>query len=259
MANPRIPYPYDDNKPPKSPTVVHGTKQANVFLPSEDTARYIVDPDDFARPYLAVPGGRAFVWPLGTEGFEVQEQAELGRHKYIGEIQMDIDVIHKAETIINLSGLFPGWTSVANMNALRQIFYADTPGKGKVLHLPGILPNLQYVVCESLTHSHAEQEMSQDIAYQLSVVKVGTGATSTDYGKLSPGQPGTKGTATSGTRIFNVTQTYRTLRGVSLKVFGTMDKWPELEANPKNKKLFNNIPSSKIPTYQLPLGAKVYY
>lgn len=255
----KIPYPFEDNSPPDSPNLVRGTRQDNVFLPNEDPARFIVEVDDFKRPYLAVPGGRAFVWPLGVEGFDIEEQAELGRHKYLGEIQLDVDVIHKAETIIRLSGMFPGWTSVKNMNALRQIFYADTPAKGKILHLPGILPNLQYVAPESLTHSHPEEDRMQNITYSLSMVKVGTGESSSDYGKLSPAQPGTKTTATSGTRMFVVSGGYNNLRAISKKVFGEIDQWPILDDNPKNQKLFKNVPSAKRPSYVLPPGTKIFY
>src|SRR5688500_16933540 len=107
MTMTHIPYKHNTAKPPPAISLKHGI--ANLDQVVEDTAQYLLDPDDdFARPYLAIPGGRAFVWPLGVEGFELVDQAELGRHKYLGEIEIDIDVTHKAETMITLSGIFPG-------------------------------------------------------------------------------------------------------------------------------------------------------
>jgi hypothetical protein len=110
-----------------------------------DTARYIRLPDtDFARPYITVPGGPSFVWPLGIEGFEVQDQAELGIHKYIGDIELDVEVMHRNQATITLSGVFPGHTSTENMLGLRTVFQAEQPPGGKILHLPHVLSQAQF-------------------------------------------------------------------------------------------------------------------
>jgi hypothetical protein len=255
----KIPYRHNTEKPPLSTAVRHGTLQAG--LPVEDTAKYLLDPDDdFARPYLAIPGGAAFVWPVGVEGFELQDQAELGRHKYLGEIELDVDVIHKAETTITLSGTFPGWTSVENMQALRGVFFADTPERGKILHLPGILPNLQYVVAERGSFTHAQDERTQDIAYALTLVKVGTGKrVSSGTTRPNAGQ----GTAARGrgTRKFRVTANVNTLRKIAYKVFRNGARWTELYAVKANAKWFDkrNISSHRVPDYRLPLGTVIYY
>lgn len=262
-----LPKQYDFNlaKPPKSPHVAHVDAPANAphFDQAKDSAKYLIDPDDdFARPYLAIPGThRAYIWPLGIEGFELQDQAQLGRHKYLGEIELDVDVIHRAETIITLSGTFPGWTSVENMNALRAIFYADTPERGKILHLPGILPNLQYVVAETETFRHEQDERTMDMAYSLSVVKVGTGAKAP---KTGPTQPNEKHKARGRGRashIFRVTPAVNTLRKIARKVYGSEKRWADLYAVDKNAKWFNsrNIPTHQIPDYRLPVGLRIYY
>jgi hypothetical protein len=222
----------------------------------------MLDPeDDFARPYIAIPGGRAFIWPLGVQGFELQDQAELGRHKYLGEIELDVDVTHKSETTITLSGTFPGWTSVENMNALRAIFYADTPERGKILHLPGILPNLQYVVAERETFNHAQDERTMDIEYQFSVVKVGTGKKAPNTGPTQPDQGrGTTGKG-RGTRQFKANSQSNTLRKIAYAVFRNGARWTELYAIRANAKWFDSrdIPSHKAPDYRLPVGTVVYY
>ena len=252
-----VPYPHNHEQPPKSPVVRHGG-----VLHAHDTAAYLLDPDDdFARPYIAIPGGRAFVWPLGTQGFRLEDAAELGRHKYLGEIELDIDVTHKAETTITLSGVFPGWTSVENMNALRAIFYADTPERGKILHLPGILPNLQYVVAERESFSHAQDERTMDIEYEFSVVKVGTGRRGPSVGPTQPNQGGSTQGKGRGTRSFRVNAKVNTLRKIAYHVFRNGARWTELYAIKKNASWFDkrDISSHKAPDYRLPLGTVIYY
>lgn len=255
-----IPFPHNNDRPPLSDAIRRGA--SNVVGTQEDSAKYILTPDDdFARPYIAVPGGRAFVWPVGIEGFELEDQAELGRHKYLGEIELDVDVVHKAETTITLSGVFPGWTSVDNMNDLRQIFYADTPERGKILHLPGILPHLQYVVPERQSFTHDMNERTRDIAYSFSVVKVGTGDRAPDQGPTQPDiGRGSTGRG-RGSRRFVVNSKSNTLRRVAYAVFRNGARWTELYAIQANAKWFDsrNIPSHQVPDYRLPVGTTIYY
>lgn len=248
-----IGYPHNQAKPPSSDFVRHGTTNLSQ---AEDTAKYILDPDDdFARPYLAIPRGDAFIWPLGIEGFEVIDQAELGRHKYLGDIEIDVDITHRAETTITLSGVFPGWTAVDNMQALRSIFWAETPERGKILHLPGVLPRLQYVVGERCQFTHAQDERLQDIGYTASFIKVGSGGKSTGIPADDNNFPG------FGTRRFRVSAKTNTLRKIALSVFNTSTRWTQLYANKKNAKWFNshNISAHNAPDYRLPLGLIIYY
>jgi hypothetical protein len=257
---PAIPYRVTGVKPPPASKSVGGIIENEIPAVLRDSARYLLEPDvDFARPYLAIPGGDAFVWPLGTEGFEIQDQAELGKHKYIGDIKIDVEVVHRAETNITLSGIFPGHTAVDNMFALRQIFQAETPTSGKVLHLPGILVQAQYVKCERLTNSHAEEERNQDIAYSLSMVRVGTGKDTTRPAiTASTGTPTPTG---AGTRTFRCTATVRTLRAIANYVYGNMNFWTRLYSISHNANWFSNrqIATHLIPTYSMPIGTVIYF
>jgi hypothetical protein len=259
-------YDFNEAKPPRSPHVAHIAPAVNAphFDQAKDSAQYLIDPDDdFARPYLAIPGTkRAYIWPLGIEGFELQDQAQLGRHKYLGEIELDVDVLHRAETLITLSGTFPGWTSVENMNALRAIFYANTPERGKILHLPGILPNLQYVVAETETFRHEQDERTMDMTYSFSCVKVGTGKKAPWVGPTQPNQRHVIRTRRGrGAKIFVVTAKVNSLRKIAAKVYGSEKRWGDLYAIDKNSKWFQarNIPTHLVPDYRLPPGLKVSY
>lgn len=249
-------------QPPASPQIRSAPRGRNERTPAsnKDTARYLVDPDDeFARPFLSVPGGNVFIWPLGTEGFEIVDTAELGRHKYLGDIELDVDVTHRGERTITLSGVFPGWTSTENMLALSTIFYADTPARGKVLHLPGILKSYQYVTCQTLRHSHADDERTMDISYSLELIRAGVGPKSHPVGATEPNQGGTSSVA--GTRQYKIRAGVRTLRGVAADVYGSGNRWVDLYKIDKNANYFNNrgIRAQQVPDYRLPIGLVIYY
>lgn len=258
---PPVGYRFNTARPPLSPAARRSSFEGG----DQDTARYMrVPDDDFERPYLAVPGGIAFIWPLGTEGFEITNAAELGKHKYLGEIELDVDITHKAEKNIILSGTFPGWTSVDNMHALERVFNADTPERGKILHLPGILPNLQYVVCQDSRFSHAENDMTQDMAYSITLVKIGLGkpgpVTSSVAGTVSSAVPTTAEPRGSGTRIASAQPGQNTLRQFARVFLGNANLWTKLYDDPRNRKLFDdkNVPSHQVPDYELPLGTQVW-
>lgn len=257
-------YNFNDEKPPNPRDPIHivpPENAPNFGRGTRDSAWYLINPDtDFARPYLAIPGtSRAFIWPLGTEGFELQDQAQLGRHKYLGDIELDVDVVHKAETTIVLSGVFPGWTSVENMNALRAIFYMDTPERGKILHLPGILPHLQYVVCDNESFRHTEDERTMDMAYTITLVKVGTGKRAPYVGPTQPNQGRGKKGRTA--KRYRTTATINTLRKVSKAVYKTEKRWTDLYAIKKNADWYNkrHIATHLVPDYRLPKGHVVWY
>lgn len=244
-------------RPPLAPSVSHGRGRTR-FL--DDSAKYILQPDaDFDRPYLAIPGTpRAFVWPLGVEGFELAGNTQLGIHRYLGELELDVSLVHKNETHIRLSGVFPGWTSVENMNALRGIYDADTPERGKILHLPGILPELQYVVGENFTFTHADDDRTQDIAYNISFVKTGSRPYKKGERPKKPPPVG-KRPRKNARRFFRVNSKHRSLRNIAFKLFHDSRRWPELYV--KNSRFYtkHKIPTHKIPDYKLPLGFRVYY
>lgn len=249
--------------PPLPPSTV-GRESANappkVIL---DTARFLLVPDrDFARPYIAVPGGGpTFVWPLGIEGFEVQDAAELGIHKYIGDVELDVEVTHRNQTNIVMTGIFPGHTSVKNMQALRTVFQAEQPPGGKILHLPGVLSQAQFVACQTLTSAHGEDERTQDISYSLTVVRVGTGPSTQDSAPIVTASTGTPVARAAGSRSYHTTATINTLRKVAQVVYGDATRWTLLYSNTQNASMINKkkIPTHKIPDYRMPIGTTIYY
>jgi hypothetical protein len=261
MPLPNI-YDFNDRKPPLSPAAKRHTQTRR----QEDSARYILVPDeDFQRPYLAVPGTReAFVWPAGVEGFELQKDTALGIHRYLGEAPLEVSVTHQGEKRINMSGIFPGWTAVENMHALERVYDMPTEAKGKILHLPGILPQLKYVIGESLRFSHTEEDFLEDLAYQVTFVVTGGGAT-TPTGRMTSGVTGQPaegfGTTPKGnaSNVFVTTAQFNTLRRIALHLFKSADRWVDLYQ--ANSTFFdvNNIASFRIPNFQLPLGMKIYY
>lgn len=213
--------------------------------------------EDFSRPYLAIPRGHAFVWPLGVEGFEIVTNSQLGLHKYLGEIELDVSVVHRAEKRITLSGVLPGWTSNENMQSLQNIYEQDTPENGKILYLPGIFGRLQYVVGESANFSHAAENRTQDIEYTLTFIKVGLGKKITQRpNRPPPGKGKGKGKAQ---RYFTVNNRNYTLRMIARKLWRNANRWTELYQ--KNARWFDTrkIPTHQIPDYRLPNGLKIRY
>lgn len=142
----------------------------------EDPAKFVVDPDDIIRPWLATPpNGSAFVWQTGIEGFDINSTATIGIHHYIGKSDIDATVIFPDETHISLTGTFPGRTSSANMLALREVIREETPPGGKILSLPGILKDIAFVAVENYRFTHEAQDNSHSIGYEISFVRVGVG------------------------------------------------------------------------------------
>lgn len=143
-----------------------------------ETARYIKHPDvDFYRPWLAnPPNGSAFVWPLGIQGFQYSSQATTGIHHYIGDNDVDVDIVYPDELHVTLSGHFPGNTSSDFMNALRQVILDPVGANGKILSLPGVQDQLQFVKVISHLFSHDETDNTNSIAYSVEMIKVGLGS-----------------------------------------------------------------------------------
>lgn len=232
-----------------------------------DSARYILAPDDeFARPWLAIPGspGLCFVWPVGTEGFTFEIDPTLATHKYLGDNQVDVQVVHVGEEKITLTGTFPGQSSNENMNALRDIILRGTPERGKILHLPLVLPKYQYVVVESSSFDHAEGDMYQDIHYSIAFIKIGTGKTATNKVPSTARQnPITsvkkKSARGKPSRSYIVNSKNNTLRKIAAALRRGPNGWQELFN--KNKAYFVKlkVPTHLVPDKKLPVGLKVYY
>lgn len=228
----------------------------------EDTARYLLDPgDEFRRPYLRIPGGARFRFPVGTEGFRYTGNASLGIHKYIGDADIEVNVIYRDEPRIVMSGLFPGKQGPAFMRQLLPILEARTPKVGKVLFLPYIFPRIQYVAAENWEFSHDAEDRTRDIGYNLTFLMVGVGSVITipgpDVPTPNPVPP------TPPVRYVRVKDGQRTLRGLAKKVYHNSTKWNKIY-NLNKKKLDadfkkHHVPRHKYPSHRLPLGMKLRY
>lgn len=257
-------YTYNLAKPPLAPTVKRSSLSASNDIDrriEHDSARYLLTPDeDFSRPYLAVPGvNLAFIWPLGVEGFEIADQADLGKHKYLGTDKMDVDIVHGGETSISMSGIFPGWTAAANLRALRAVFYARSTAIGKILNLPYIFQDLKYVICDNLRHSRPDDERLLDISYSVTFVVVGGAGDRSPDQIDTPNQipPAKIGGRTAQT--FSSTNAVNSLRKIAQKVYGNSERWTDLYK--LNGAWFDtrNIPSHLVPDYRLPTGTQISY
>lgn len=230
------------------------------FRWGEDTARYLLRPGlNFRQPYIAVPNGARFVWPVGTEGFQYSSSASLAVHRYIGEEDIEVNVIYRDEPHIEMHGTFPGNTAPALMRELMQVLEARTPGQGKVLWLPYIFPRILYVAAESWSFDHEVGDRSRSLGYRISFLKVGVGRRKKIPPPEEPTSPGEKPPA----RYFKVKDGYRTLRKISKKVYKDDKKWLRLYKNNKKKldKHFKDkgTPRHKFATSRLPLGMKLRY
>jgi len=230
----------------------------------EDPARMLLRNREFLRPSIAIPNGPKFIWPIGTEGFEVSGQANLGIHKYIGELDIDANVIYLDEPRIVMSDSFPGHTAAGLMRELQTVLRQKAPEDMKILYLPLIFPRLQFVTVESYNFSHDGNDRTRSIAYTVSFLKVGIGR------KKIPGQPDPpdenpipEPPNPTPPRYFRVKDGHRTLRKISAKVYKNPDRWKRLyKLNEKkiNKwKKEHNVPQHKLPTARLPLGMKLLY
>ena len=238
-----------------------GIARPDTFQFGEDSARYLLQPDvQFERPWLSVPGGETFIFPAGVEGFEHSGTAEIAIHKYLGDDEIDISMVHRDEPAFSLTGQFPGKTSVNNMLACKAVCASKTPERGKILHLPFIMPRIQYVVVRDYNFAHSEDDRTETIAYRLSFLKIGVGR------RISPGEPDlpspnpeTQQPVGDSQRLFRVRQGYRTLRAVSKKVYGNPDKWIKLFNLNQSKLNKLGITKREAPTALIPLGTMLKY
>jgi hypothetical protein len=241
-----------------------GPAKFDVFQFGEDTAKYLLKPDvQFERPWIAVPGGDAFIFPAGVEGFEYNGTAEIALHKYLGDDEIDVSMTHRDEPHFTINGQFPGKTSVNNMLACKAVIAANTPERGKILHLPFILPRIQYVVIQDYNFSHSEDDRTETIAYRIQFLKIGVGK------RISPGEPDppspnpdtqpVKDPKGKDQKQFVVKQGFQTLRKIAKKVYNNPDKW--LVLFNKNHKRLEKIGINKhvAPNNMLPIGFIIYY
>lgn len=224
-----------------------------------DPARYVLQPGvDFEQPWLAVPKGPAFIWPLGTEGVSGHITPVVGIHRYIGSKKVDTDVVHIGDEHVTMSGTFPGNTAAANMRALRNVVNAVEPREGKVLGLPGILAVALRVTVTDFAWSRDEQARGDDFTYTIEmVIKGGINGPLDDITPadlVGNGAAANKGTPPN---TFLVTATANTLRKIALIIYNDNNKWKDLYT--KNKSLFKAVPMANVPTKVLAQGTKIFY
>jgi len=247
-----------NSKAPWNPYLDRGAKN--------DTASYITNPGvHFYRPWLATSSqfnGPAFIWPLGLESFDLTIEPQLGIHRFIGDNAVAVDVTHLGEERFLMSGNFPGLSGPDNLRALRQIVYEKTPKLGKILYVPHILAYAQRVVVARARFSHAMEDNSQDLTYEIEFVRIGLtkgAGKSDDVPQLEvPRAPGT-GRAQPGARSLKVDSKHNTLRKIAAWKLGSAAKWQVIYD--KNEKWFRKkgIVTAKVPDYHIPLGTRLYW
>lgn len=143
----------------------------------DDSARYLLEPDtEFYRPWIAnPPNGSAFIWPGGIQGFNISSTSTLGIHHYIGEVDIDVDVIYPSEEHITLTGHFPGKKSVNFLQRLKKVLLEKTSEAGKVLALPLVEERILYVAVSNYAFTHDENDNTDTVGYSIDLVRVGVG------------------------------------------------------------------------------------
>lgn len=219
-----------------------------------DPAHYLQQPGtDFMRPWLCVQDGPAFQWPLGMQGFSDAITASLGIHRYIGDDGgVEIDVLHRGEEHITLSGFFAGDSSAENIVALREVvLYQPAPG-GKILYVPEIANNPWRVQVATAQFDRSPDDRGDDCSYSIEFVKMSV-VQGMDTGDIVP--------TPAGSRKVKVNAKHRTLRSLAAWKLNNANKWRILYDIHKNKHWFekHHISYHKAPTYRLPIGHVIYY
>lgn len=228
-----------------------------------DQAKYLVAPNKFDHPRLSIIGGDEFVWPLGIEGATISGQVRVAEHLYIGDNAAVLQVMHRDDRRIELTGQFPGDTGSENMRDLLEIIQAETPDDGKILTLPGVFPKQQLVVIESYSFNHPEDDSTASWDYTIALRRQGVGRKIAQP-KPRPNPPalGSNRAAVAkgkSSRVFTVHAGGNTLRAAAQIVFKNPNRWREIYD--KNQKVLNKlgVPMVQLPTHRLPYGMKLRY
>lgn len=253
-ANANDKFPYDRLTQPK-----HHTGD------SDDSARYIKIPGtEFVRPWLMIPGGAAFIWPGGIEGFTCRIDPTLGVHRYIGDNAVVVDVTHKGQESIILAGTFPGLSSVDAFLSLRDLIYQDIPDGGFILFVPFLYPKTQRVFVQSANFDHPQDSRLRDLSYSIEFLRVNVGPTEDEalaqvetQTSAQAGTPSTESQKGKPARSFTVTASVNTLRKIAKAKLGNANKWDQLYR--ANEKFFkkHNVAMHAVPDYRLPQGTKI--
>jgi hypothetical protein len=249
-ANRRFPYnPYAVAKDPFHPA---GS--------SSDDAQYIQPPGtEFYQPYIAVPNGPAFIWPLGVEGFSNSISPTVATHKYIGDNHVEVNVVHRGEEHVTLNGNFIGDTAVDSMSALKAVVYAVQPAGGKILYLPGIFAYAQRVAIGDTSFDHGADERGGDLTYSIEFYRIGIAERVDAPDLADPTPQPTSGKHAATKHVFKSTAKVNTLRRIAALKLGSVSKWDRLYT--LNEKLFVRlkVPKHKAPDYHLKIGTSIYF
>lgn len=246
---------------PKGPSPAQGYLVSAKTPTSDDEARYILKPDrEFLRPWIATPGGSAYVFPGGIQGFQLQSNAETGIHHYLGDVGTDISVIYPDELHIILTGTFLGHTSISNLHAMRSVILQQTI-YGHILGLPGIQSQLLYAVPINHQFSHDPGDPSHDVSYSVEFVKTGTGSIAKTPPLQLPQSNPVLSTRPKGKSKNQITTKpgLQTFRAIAQKVYSDISMESIFKLIDKNSEALDaaNIPSSKRANTKLPVGFKV--
>lgn len=226
---------------------------------SFDTTYYIAKPDEnFLRPWLEDPNGKVFVWPLGLEGFSLSIEPSLGIHRFVGDNKVVVDVMHKGEERLTMTGSFPGRSSVDAFRALRDIVYSNTPKGGKILFVPHLLAHAQRVVIARARFDRAEDDRGFDLTYDIEFVRLGFKASVGEEEIEEETIPQPKPPAGATAKKFIVNSRYNTLRKIAALKLGSAARWSSLYT--LNAKLFRKlrVPGHKAPDHRLRNGTVIY-
>ena len=232
----------------------------------QDPARRLIPSHHLyqARPTLT-SGNKTFRWPIGIEGLRRSGTASLGIHRYLGENSVDVQVLHKDEARIEMTGMFPGISGVDYMNELIDIVMSDTPEAGKILTLPGVFPDKQFVVVENYDFNHEGDDQTHTFNYTITFVRIETGSRQKEvHGKPPPPQPGVtvNNRGTPG-RIHVIRDGARTLKAVAKLKYGNASDWKKLlNANRAMLRIYqtkHNLPAHALPTHRFPVGTKIRF
>lgn len=254
--------PGSERRPPTVEEPIGGVSNSDIGF-GRDSARYVVSLSKFVRPRIFIPGKASFTWPLGTEGMRLFGNAALGIHRYIDDNAVVVDVMHRDESRIEMTGQFPGSTGVHNMLALRDVLVQAVPDEGFRLNLPRIFPNTQYVKMENYEFALDEQNArTGTINYTLTLVRTGVGPKIATGGTVPPPvNPTHQKPRGKPSRTFKVTTKYRTLHAIAKKVYGNAAKWRHLyDLNFMVLQPYGLITGMiGLSTHPLPLGIKLRY
>jgi hypothetical protein len=228
----------------------------------QDPARRLIPNHNlFHRRPSLWSGKKVYIWPIGVEGFNRSGQAALGIHRYIGDEFVDVDVVHRDEARIGMAGLFAGNTSVINMRKLIDIINDPTPEPGKILVMPGIFEQVQYVNVENFDFRHDPDDQTHSISYEITFVRTGVGRRAKDP-KGSPPVPNPsvrrkkRGKAK---RKIRVQAGRQTMKQMAHALWGNQNLWPrllDLNADEISARIGVSVPQHQLPNYRFPIGTE---